>query len=172
MSSPLPSRPRARRAAALAAAGAAALLVAASPAAARIVPGSSIAGVRLGAGVQDVRDRLGPPTRITHPASEITGNLTVYAYRGLTVTFGPGDPGDAKVISVSSGRRAERTAAGIGVGSARSALRRAYPRLRCAAVGRRSVCTLGTLRPGARVTTFRISAGHRVSRVEVGLVID
>lgn len=182
MSSPRPSRPRSSparssgrsgaRPAIAAGATALALLLVPSVASARIVPGSSIAGVKLGASVEDVRGVLGTPRRISHPSNEITGTTTVYAYRGLTVTFGPGSAAEATVIAVSSGRRAERTARGIGVGSSRGALRRAYPKVRCEAVGRRAVCTLGALKPGARVTTFRIAASNRVGRVEVGLVID
>ncbi|MCK9250164.1 MAG: hypothetical protein M0P31_14460 [Solirubrobacteraceae bacterium] len=164
-----------RRATAAVPIGVVAVAVAAavpSPAAAAVVPGSSIAGVRVDATAADVRDRLGEPRSVSRPVSEIHGQrITIQRYRGITVTFGPGSSSERRVTAVSTTSRRQRTSKGIRVGSRRSALRRAY-RLTCEPVGRRSVCWQGRAEAGRVVTTYFLSSRHRVTRIDVGRIID
>ncbi|MGE4425988.1 MAG: hypothetical protein AB7G37_06015 [Solirubrobacteraceae bacterium] len=168
--SPLPVRPRIIGPAATAVA---VILLAPGVASAAIVPGSSIAGVRIDATDATVRDRLGTPRRISRPVSEIHGQrITIYRYAGLTVTFGPGPAAERRVTSLSTTSRRQRTSKGVRVGSRRSLLRRAYPNLTCEPVGRRSVCWRGRAEPGRKVTTFFLSTRNRVTRIDVGRIID
>jgi hypothetical protein len=146
----------------LAFAGAVAL--AATPADGRIVLQRSIAGVRVGMTQRQVRAVLGVPRRAFLKRNAF-GRYTEYRYRRLTVRF----QGNRKVTSISTSRRNERTPSGLGVGTTKSVLKARG--LHCRTFLDANYCYLGVIKPGRRVTTFFLR-GKRVSRVEVGIVID
>jgi len=153
---------------------AAVLLVAglAVPAAAgaRIVPQRGMKGLRLDMTVAQVRDRLGAPDKVGFTRDPIIGRTRVYRYGAVRVTFN-GAASDARVITLSTTGRAERTAAGIGVGSTRAAVARLVRGVRCRVEFGVDHCVVGRQAPGRVVTDFRIARG-RVSAVIVGRVVD
>jgi len=137
-------------------------LAAAAPAGAAIVPQRSIAGVELSMTKPEVRDVLGEPDEIVQGANEF-GAFTVFKYRRLRVTF----QGRTNVTAVSTTRRNERTARGIGFGSTRAQVRNNVSGVRC----NRRECVKGRFLPGRRVTVFRLFRG-KVAQTLVGFVID
>jgi hypothetical protein len=140
-------------------------------ASARIVPQRSIKGARLGMTVEEVRDRLGPPSSVIFEHDPIQGRIRVYKY-GLTyVSFGGTDI-DATVNAVSTRSPRERTKRGVGVGSTRAAVARLVHGARCRVEGGLDHCYVGSFSPGHRVTDFRIGSSGRVRQVIVGFVID
>ena len=141
---------------------AAAAAVLAAPAGARIVPGQSIAGVKLSMTKAQVRGVLGEPTTIAHGANEF-GTFTVFKYFRLSVTF----QGNATVTAVKTNRKLERTRHDIGVGSTRAQVLAKVPGVRCF----RTVCQKGESLPGQRITAFFLYH-RRVTSVLVGFVID
>lgn len=139
-----------------------AMLVAAGSAHAAIVPGKSIAGVKLLMTQQQVKNLLGEPGETITGSNEF-GEFTVFKYRRLRVTF----QGNANVTAVKTTRRSERTSKGIGVGSTRAQVKKRVTGVVC----ERRICTKGRLQPGRRVTVFRLFH-RRVTSVLVGFVID
>jgi hypothetical protein len=146
-------------------------LVAAAPAQARIVPQQGIGGIRLAMTAREVRSHLGAPDLARFVDDPIQGRVRVYRYGRNVARFSPGDLHDARVNTVTTTSRAERTSRGVGVGSSRRQVAHRVPRVRCAVVSGADLCLIGMLRPGRTVTTFFITDG-RVSRVTVGVVID
>jgi hypothetical protein len=146
------------------------LAVCAPPAPAKIVVQQSVKGIRLGATVHDVRQRLGAPDRISFRIDPLQGRVRVYAYGLTRASFSPGD--DARVNSISTTSRHERTSRGIGVGSARAAVARKVAGVRCRVEFGADHCYVGRFDPGKRVTDFLIGANGRVRRVTLGYVID
>ena len=136
--------------------------VLAAPAGARIVPGQSIAGVKLGMTKGQVRSVLGTPTAITHGSNEF-GTFTVFKYFRLQVTF----QGDRTVTAVKTNRKKERTRHDIGVGSTRAEVLAKVPGVKCF----RTLCQKGESLPGQRITAFFLYQRH-VTSVLVGFVID
>ena len=104
----------------------AAAAVLAAPAGARIVPGQSIAGVKLSMTKAQVRGVLGEPTTIAHGANEF-GTFTVFKYFRLSVTF----QGNATVTAIKTNRKVERTRHDIGVGSTRAQVLAKVAGVRC-----------------------------------------
>ena len=131
-----------------------------------IVPQHGIAGVRLGMTQADVRAVLGPPRRVVRGSNEF-GRYGEFRYRALRIVF----QGERNVTFVSTTRRSERTAGGIGVGSPQRRVRQAIPAVRCRSEDGARLCVLGKQLPGRRVTVFFMRRGH-VARVDVGFVID
>lgn len=146
------------------------LTLAAAPAQARIVPQQGMKGIRLGMSVGEVRDRLGAPDSVTFPRDEIQGRIRVYVYGLTRAIFSAGD--GARLDSVSTTSRRERTSRGVGVGSARATVARRVPGVRCRVEYGVDHCAIGSFEPGTRVTDFLIGSNRRVSRVTVGIVID
>ncbi|HEX6390583.1 MAG TPA: hypothetical protein VFZ89_14085 [Solirubrobacteraceae bacterium] len=142
-------------------------LVALAPAAqAKIVVQESIAGVKVGMSAKQVREVLGAPRSVSYPKDEIQGSFKHYDY-GLTDVFiTRGTSG--VVFNITTRSRAQRTASGIGVGSTRKALQRAFPKAKC----QNRYCSIGEARPGKTVTSFFLSATFRVRQVALGIVID
>jgi hypothetical protein len=138
------------------------MLVATASADAAIVPGKSIAGVKLSMTQQQVKDLLGEPNDTITGSNEF-GQFTVFKYRRLRVTF----QGNASVTAVKTIRRSERTSKGIGVGSTRAQVKRRVTGVVC----EKRLCTKGRLEAGQRVTVFRLFH-RRVTSVLVGFVID
>jgi hypothetical protein len=84
--------------------------------------------------------------------------VVAYPALGITARF-PTDEASTPATAVATRAARYRTAAGIGVGAARTALLRAHPATTCAA----AVCRL---RRPAGLTRFHL-AGGRVTRVAV-----
>jgi hypothetical protein len=153
-----------KRLALLAAAVLAVSLVAPVTASALIQVDRGIAGARLGNTKAQVRAALGQPRRVV-TGNNIFGPFTVFRYAGgVRVTFQSGN----RVTAAATTGLGDRTPRGVGVGSARRAVRRRVPGVRCEAVG---ICQTGTGEAGDRITAFFIRGG-RVFRVSVGIVID
>jgi outer membrane protein assembly factor BamE (lipoprotein component of BamABCDE complex) len=144
----------------------AAALVFASAAGATIVPQKGIAGVRIGMSKAKVRSVLGRPTSVKHGSNDF-GRYTIFKYSGLKVNF----QGNATVTGISTTRRAERTARGVGVGSSEAQVKAKVTGVKCRTDAGFRHCYVGSLGAGQRVTDFSIKNG-RVSRVDVGVVID
>jgi len=136
--------------------------IVAAPAGARIVPGQSIAGVKLGMTKPQVKGVLGDPTTIAHGANEF-GTFTVFKYFRLSVTF----QGNQSVTAIKTTRKRERTRHDIGVGSTRAQVIAKVPGVQCF----RTVCQKGQSLPGERITAFFLYQ-RRVTSVLVGFVID
>lgn len=130
----------------------------------------SMKGIRLGMTVREVRDRLGAPDRISFRNDEIQGRVRVYAYGLTRASFSPGD--EARVNSISTTSRHERTSRGIGVGSARAQVAGKVPGVRCRVEFGTDHCYVGSFSPGRRVTDFLIGGNGQVRRVTIGFVID
>jgi outer membrane protein assembly factor BamE (lipoprotein component of BamABCDE complex) len=146
-------------------AAAAATLVAAAPAHATIVPGRSMAGVRLGMTQVRVLKILGDPT------TDFTyrSGLTTYTYKKLRlrVTFAPARTTNNVFMLYTSGRK-ERTKEGIGVGSKESTLRRKLHGEHCLRNSNGRFCVLGGGDEGLRPeTSFEIGRHHRVKSVRI-----
>ncbi len=112
----------------------------------RLRPGRSAGGIALGDRRAGVRARLGAPL----PAVSEGAAREEFPHARLAVGF----RGEA-VSAVTTRAPGDRTAAGIGVGTAVRSLRAALPRARCA--GGAGACVL-TARDGTK-TTFRLHAG-------------
>jgi hypothetical protein len=142
-----------RRTLALVLAGAALALP--SAAAATIRPQYGMSGVVLGMTKARVQGKLGRPIGQS-------GGRWYYAL--VSVGFRAG-----RVSDVTTTRRTERTASGVGVDSTEAAVRRAFPRAVCAPWSVYRRCRFGTGRPGTRVTDFTIGRG-RVLQVTISLL--
>lgn len=142
------------------------LLASAAAASAAIVPQRGIAGLRLTMTRAQVRAVLGAPAAAIHGRNDF-GSFTVYRYRGLRVTF----QGNRTVTAILTTRTTERTAAGVGVGSAEGRVRAKVAGVRCRTESGFRHCFVGRFLPGKRVTDFHIRRG-RVTSVQVAFVLD
>src|SRR4051794_12623098 len=106
------------------------LLLAVPAAQARIVPQQGIKGIRLGMTVSQVRARLGPPDRIAFRRDPIQGRVRVYSYGLTQASFSPGDA-TARVNTITTTSRRERTTRGVGVGSRRAQVATKVRGIRC-----------------------------------------
>jgi hypothetical protein len=141
-------------------------LAAPAGAGAVIVPQHGMAGVRVGQTEAKVLDVLGPPVRVVTRTNDF-GRLRELRYRGLTVLM----QGERRVTAVSTRARAERTPAGIGVGSTEQQVVATVRGVTCRTLFGLRSCIVGTEEPGRRVTVFDVRRGA-VRRVLIGVVID
>ncbi len=146
----------------LSAAVGAALVAAAVPAAAdaTIVPGRSVAGVKLDATAAQVQKRLGKPER-----GSTVFNMRYIRKRGIGLYLIGG-----KVFRIQVVRGREATRKRIRIGSTRRALTRAYPRARCkAAVTGKGVveCTLRSRFKKRPTETVFLVRKNRVRQISV-----
>ena len=143
----------------------------AASAAASVVPGEGIAGVRLRMTESQVRARLGPPVRVTTTKGALGFVVTRLHYRSLDVDLQRLDRRPV-VIRVLTTRRRERTPSGLGVGSTLAAVLR-LPGVRCSTQPPLRYCGVGRLNaPLGRFTLFWIGARGRVTTVSVALTVD
>jgi len=150
-----------------ASASVAVLIVAPAPlASAQIVVGQSIARVRIGDSMSRVRELLGTPSAspyTSHGEWLYSSPQTLGGFVG----FRAGTQGHEHVTSgvtyVQTSSHAERTAAGIGPGSSKSQLRRAYGGYHCDV----RACWTATRNQGQTVTTAFYLEGGQVAFVVV-----
>jgi len=139
-------------------------------ASAQIVVGQGIAGVRIGDSMSQVTKVLGAPS--TSPYTSHGEWLYSAPLSGI-VGFRAGTEGHERVTSgvasVQTSSRAQRTAAGIGPGSAYSQVHRAYPHYRCNRLGTGfRACWATTRYRSANVTTaFYFEGGHQIAFVVI-----
>lgn len=104
--------------------------------------------------------------------SEIIGRQRLVRYGQTRVFFGGVDR-SARVVTVTTRDRTERTRSRVGVGSSEAAVRSAITGVRCRTEFGFRHCWKGRFRPGERVTDFEISLpGRRRTQVTIGFVID
>jgi hypothetical protein len=154
---------------AIAVIGACALTLAAAPAAdALIQVDHGIAGVRISNTRAEVRAALGKPAKSKTGADD-AGNYVQYTYAGgIVVTF----QGEDRVSSVSTTGLGDRTAKGVGVGSTEAQVKSGVAGIKCETIAGGRICHTGRLAAGRKVTAFVIGGDGKVSRVDVGQVID
>ncbi len=141
-------------------------LVAAQGANAIIIPQKGMAGVRLGMTQAKVRAVLGPPKTIFKGKNEF-GRFTNFNYARVQVSF----QGNQRVTNLRTQHREEKTRGGVGFGTTERLLRARVRGLRCKTEYGFRHCWLGAFLAGRRVTNFMLSGG-RVSRIDIGFVID
>lgn len=143
------------------------LLLGATAAVARIVPGTSIAGITLGLSEHQVIQRLGKPAHRSCNSAlqkECAPLEFVYSGRKLTVAFYHG-----RVVHIRTTSSRERTRSGLGVGTSKRTVLRRYP-----ACKELDYCFLGS-RPkrgpgkkGDRYTYLSFGGTRKVAAVIVG----
>ncbi|MFN8121326.1 MAG: hypothetical protein U0237_02745 [Thermoleophilia bacterium] len=130
-----------------------------------ILPGSALGPVAIGDERVPVEAAIGPGRvvrRFRTPRVPLPGEVVRYRRAGLEVTFLTAEA-SAGAWRIRSASARYRTPRGIGAGSPRAAVLRAYPAARCDATG----CAIVHRRAGFRVETrFAISRG-RVVRVRL-----
>jgi len=141
-------------------------LALAEQAPAKIVVQRGIAALELHMTRAAVRARLGPPAKIRTGRNEF-GRYTQFVYPRVTVLFQSG----LRVTALRTFSRAERTAAGIGVGSSEAQVKAKVAGVKCESVSGTRHCYVGKFLPGRRITDFAIRGG-RVTSVVVGFVVD
>lgn len=132
-----------------------------------IRPGVAAGGVRLGMSEGQVLKVLGQPDARVPRRNEL-GAFIDLSWPGISVRRWDGAGG--RVVNIAITDRGIRTRGGIGVGSPRTAVRKAFPAAHCDESPR--LCTIGEAVPGNTVTTIRFGRTGRVTEVSVGRVID
>ena len=125
-------------------------LALAAPATADFRINRSMAGVKLGMGKQQVRERLGKPAKRNLGPDFVNWR---YDQPAITVTFKP------KVITLFTRSSAQRGPLGIGVGTTESRLRSVVDRARCASAEGTRTCVVGGFDTGERSTVFVMRKG-------------
>lgn len=132
----------------------------------------SIRGVQLGmdpARVRELLDRAPDSSRTDpHPIVERTKTWT---FGALKVVF-DGTKAGARVISVSTTSRVDRTVRGVGVGSSEMTVRRRVSGADCRTEYGYRRCSIGKQVAGEAVTDFSISRKGRVWRIALSRVLD
>jgi hypothetical protein len=144
-------------------------LLPAAPASARVVSDTTIVlGRSIGDGVlarskAKLERKLGKG-RLVKTTRNADGRFVTYRYpaKDLDVTY---RRSIAMAVLTKEGRYG--TTKGLGVGATKRDLQRAYRSLRCP---RTTLCTIGKLRSGSRITDFRLNKRGKVVSVMVGIV--
>lgn len=127
-------------------------------AAAKLVVNHGMFGVTLGSSPAQVRAKLGKPNSIVH----ISGDAEwVYVRDRVVVLFKGSRP---SVGSLFTRNRSERTAGGIGVGSTRQQVQKAFPGANCTHSG---CIVLSQLAGKTYGTDFGLDGSGRVSSILV-----
>ena len=137
-----------------------------SPAAATIIVQRGIAGLELRMTKTQVRAKLGSPAKIRTGKNDF-GKYTEFVYPRVTVLFQSG----SRATAFRTFSRAERTPAGVGVGSPESQVKAKVARVTCSTESGVRHCYVGKFLPGRRITDFQIRKG-RVTSIVVGFVVD
>jgi hypothetical protein len=137
-----------------------------APAGTAIVVQRGIAGLKLQMTKAQVRAKLGTPTKVKTGKNEF-GRFTQLVYPRVTVLFQSG----SRVTALRTFSRAERTSAGLGVGSREADVKGKVAGVKCESVSGARHCYVGKFLPGKRITDFFIRGG-RVTSVVVGFVVD
>lgn len=137
-----------------------------------VIPQMSIRAIQLGMDperVSELMDRR-PDTTSTeaHPILERTRTVT---WGGLRIVY-DGVKSGARVISISTRSRLDRTVRGVGVGSSEATVRRRLPGVSCRTEYGYRRCSVGKVIAGQAVTDFSISSKGRVSRISLSRVLD
>jgi hypothetical protein len=133
---------------------------------ASIVLQQGIAGIKLQMTKAQVRAKLGRPVRTVNGRNDF-GRYTTLYYPRVTVSF----QGSAKVSSMRTTSRFERTAASVGVGSTEATVKAQVLHVACKTEAGSRLCAVGKFLPGHTVTAFALKHG-RVTSVVVGIVLD
>lgn len=137
-----------------------------------VIPQTSIRAIQLGMGPERVLELMArkPDTTSTeaHPIVERTKTVT---WGGLHVVY-DGVKASARVISVSTTSRLDRTARGVGVGSTEDTVRRRVAGVACRTEYGYRRCSIGKALAGNAVTDFAISHKGRVTRITLSRVLD
>jgi hypothetical protein len=132
-----------------------AVLAPAAGASATIKPARGMSGVVLGMSPAQVQGKLGRP---------VVKSGGKWYYPTLHVTFRA-----ARVVELTTTKKAERLSNGLGIHSSEGQLRTAFPQIRCAAWTIFRRCRLGSGAPGSRVTDFMLARG-RVFQITIARV--
>jgi hypothetical protein len=141
-------------------------LVAVPAGAAKIVIQKGMAGLELRMTKAQVRAQLGAPPKIRTGKNDF-GSYTEFVYPRVTVLF----QGGSRVTALRTFSRAERTRAGVGVGSTEAQVKAKVAGVTCAREFGARHCYVGKFRPGKKVTDFLMRNG-KVTSVVVGFVVD
>jgi hypothetical protein len=153
-----------------------AALALAPAAAGRIVPGTSIGGVRLGMTEAQVRDVLGKPLGVEHERGRFGASRVVlhFGYAAYDVELEARGAAAARVVEVATGLRSERLPNGLAVGASEFQAAKALKSLACARpvpiVSQRTGDVVGfqprrcTLRQPHAETVFLVSPRRRFGR--------
>lgn len=130
-----------------------------------IVLGTSIGKARLLVSKTKLDDRLGSGRVIKRTTNDL-GTFTTVRYAGhhVDVTYRGSQSVFVKTTSPHYG-----TTKGIYVTASKADLKRTYPAAKCPTA---TLCTLGKLEPGKRVTEFRLNRGGKIISIGVGIVLD
>jgi hypothetical protein len=121
-------------------------LALAAEASATIKPARGIAGVMLGMSPAQVQAKLGRP---------VVKSGGRWYYPTVHVTFR-----GARVVEVTTTKKAERLSNGIGIHSTEGQVQTAFPQARCAVWTIFRRCRLGSGARGSRVTDFILARGR------------
>ena len=157
----------------LAAAVAVALFIGstAPPASAQIVVGRSVAGVRIGDSMAQVRKLLGPPNPspyTSHGEWQYSSPQTLGGFVGFRAGTEGHEHVTTGVTYVQTSSHGQRTAAGIRPGSSYSQFHRAYPGYRCdrmngAGSGLRACWARGRYGRQTVTTAFYFEGGTKIA---------
>jgi hypothetical protein len=104
-------------------------LVAAAPTAeARIVVGQSIAGVKLGMSMAQVKKKLGPPT--LNQGADFKGD-TEWNYAKKPLLGAMSFDKNGKLLGLWTSSKKQKTGKGVGPGASLAKVREAYPKAKC-----------------------------------------
>lgn len=147
------------------------LAVGAAPADATIVPGQSIAGVRLGDAGARVQEVLGKAQSVQKWRDE--GGQSWFWREGVRPVDWATLNTQLVVIGLETGDKQQKTSKGIGPGSSLKAVKKAYPSVSCRLgelppAAPDTDCTLETRHGGKATPTKFVIAGGKVVLVDVG----